>query len=227
MIKVHELIGRYGLLTGYIFPKFDMSNGREYFERLVSLGDGLYAMPIIESAAVADCIVRRENLGEIKSLADSYRDRILNIRVGGNDFCNLYGVRRSVSQTIYEAGTVRDILVDILNVFGGDYVVSAPVWEYFGEDEKGNWATGLKKEMAQDRLNGFVGKTAIHPYQLPVIDRAMRPSESDFKDAERILSWSGELAVGRGEGRMNEVKCHLKWAERTALLGEIYGVAEE
>ena len=67
---------------------------------------------------------------------------VLNIRVGGNDFSNMYGLRRNINQNIYEIGVIRDILVNIINVFGADFVVSGPVWEYFGSDanEDGNTA---------------------------------------------------------------------------------------
>ena len=48
-------------------------------------------------------------------------------------------------------------------------MLSGPVWEYFGEDLQGAWAEGLRQELALDRLNGFIGKTAVHPAQLPII----------------------------------------------------------
>ena len=152
----------------------------------------------------------------VKRILDSQRDRVLNIRVGGNDFCNLYGLRRSAHQSIYDIGVIRDILMDILQVFAADYVVSGPVWEYFGPDAQGS--------------EGFVGKTAVHPSQLPVICEEMQVSREDYEDARQILGWTGEgLGVAKSAkgSRMNEVKCHKKWAERICKLAEVYGVREE
>ena len=187
-------------------------------------------MPILESGMVASINHRRENLMQIKSLVDSDREHILNVRVGGNDFCNLFGIRRHQDQTIYEIGVIRDILADVVNVFGADYVVSGPVWEYFGEDPQAPWARGLRREIALDLINGFVGKTAIHPSQLPVIAEELKPARADFEDARRILNWRSDgLAVQKSAAgsRMNEQKCHSRWAGKILALAEVYGVREE
>ena len=134
-------------LTGFVLPKFDLGNADRYLELMrevhVYAHRPVYVMPILESAQVAQVISRRKTLSRIKAVLDPVREIILNVRVGGNDFCNLYGLRRSVTRTIYDIGVVRDILVDILNTFSQDYVVSGPVWEYFGTDTNGAWAQGL------------------------------------------------------------------------------------
>ncbi len=179
---------------------------------------------------VAGVIHRRDNLVQIKAALDRDREHILNVRVGGNDFCNLFAVRRHENQSIYDIGVIRDILSDIINVFGSDYVVSGPVWEYFGTDPAEPWAEGLRKEMALDILNGFVGKTAIHPSQLPIIAECLQPEASDYEDAKRILCWAADgKAVQKSAdcSRMNEQKCHIRWAQKTAALAEVYGVKEE
>ena len=123
-------------LTGFVLPKFDLGNADRYLELMREVNAyahrPVYVMPILESAQVAQAVSRRKALSRIKAVLDPVREIILNVRVGGNDFCNLYGLRRSVTQTIYDIGVVRDILVDILNTFAQDYVVSGPVWEYFG-----------------------------------------------------------------------------------------------
>ena len=123
------------------------------------------------------------------SSADSLSRHMLTSILPGNDFSNLYGLRRPVDATVYSAGIVRDILVDILNVFARDYVVSGPVWEYF-EDKKGNaWSEGLRQELELDRINGFIGKTAIHPSQLPYIYESLQVTRTDYEDARQLLRW--------------------------------------
>ncbi|MHB9754326.1 HpcH/HpaI aldolase/citrate lyase family protein [Streptomyces sp. BYX5S] len=46
---------------------------------------------------------------------------------------------------------------------------------------------GLARSCAQGRALGFLGRTAIHPRQLPVIDRAFRPTEEEVAAARRIV----------------------------------------
>ena len=235
LVHVSGMLGELeDMLTGYILPKFDLSNCREYLSIIEKISASrrrrLFAMPILESSMIADKSGRMCVLSKLHELLFGAREYILNVRVGGNDFCNLYGLRRSVNQSIYDVGVVRDILVDILNVFARDFVVSGPVWEYFGADTGDSWAKGLRRELELDRINGFIGKTAVHPSQLPVIAESLKVSQADYTDALSVLGWSsGELGVekGRGVSRMNEVKCHLKWAQRVKILGDIYGVKED
>lgn len=182
--KIHTLLGEAeSIITGYILPKFDLSNCEAYCKTIWEYNLGrtnrLYIMPILESRAVADIGNRVDILWNIKSHLDSVKDYVLNVRVGGNDFSNMYGLRRTESQNIYQIGVIRDILVNIINVFAADYVVSGPVWEYFGTDTTQPWAEGLRKELELDQLNGFIGKTAIHPSQLPIINESLKVRKRD------------------------------------------------
>ena len=222
------------VLTGYILPKVNLGNVEAYMEIMRQVnrdaGHKYYIMPVLESPSIADTRSRGTVLGELKAIFDANKEYVLNIRVGGNDFSNLYGVRRSIRQPIYSVGVVRDILVDILNVFARDYVVSGPVWNYFGDDAAGEWAGGLVKEIELDRLNGFIGKTVIHPAQLPFVYESLKVSRADYEDAKTIVNWDdGKAGVRKSyDGtRMNEVKTHAKWAKRIMALAGIYGVKEE
>jgi citrate lyase beta subunit len=221
------------VLTGFVLPKFDLSNAKQYMKQIKAFhkeGHRLYVMPTLESKGAAEGENRYRTLKKIKTILDENRQYVLNVRVGGNDFANLFGVRRSVTQNIYEISVIRNILADVLTVFSRDYVVSGPVWEYFGEDADGAWAKGLEEEMNLDVLNGFVGKTAIHPAQLPIIRKGMQVSKEDYEDAKAILQWSGEddgVKKSERKTRMNEVKTHGRWARRIYALGCIYGVKDE
>ena len=125
------------VLTGINFPKFNTKNGDIYFSHLKELnekhGEMLYGMPIIEDQVVAFKETRIQELLGIKSILDNYKSLVLQVRVGATDFSSYFGVRRGVDYTIYDIHTVRDCLIDILNIFSrdNDYVVSGPVWEYF------------------------------------------------------------------------------------------------
>ena len=75
---------------------------------------------------------------------------------------------------------------------------------------------GLKAEAEAARREGFTGKLAIHPAQVPVINAAFTPSADDVRDAEEIVAAfeahpdAGVLSVG---GKMVD-RPHLVQARR-------------
>ena len=219
----HESIGRHSkILTGYILPKVDMSNVGGYINLAKSIN--LPITPTFETKRVASLLTRRTELLSLKQALDEIKSLVLNIHIGVNDFCNLYGLRRDGNRTIYDVGVVRDVLVDIINVFAQDYVVVGAVWNSF---RGAGWEDGLRRELELDRVNGFVGKSAIHPAQLPIIAESLKVSRADWDDANQLLDWQssthGVMKSADGS-RMNEVKCHEQWARRIKILGDIYGV---
>lgn len=226
-------------VTGFNAPKFDKTTCDGVIDsfRFVrdqtrrKYGKELYIMPIIESKHAMYRQLRMENLLYINNALRPIADSVLNIRVGGVDFCNIFGVRRPIDATIYEVGPVGDCLNDILNVFGKSYVVSAPVWEYFGkEDETEEWVKGLKKELRADKLNGFIGKTCIHPVQLRYIQENLMVSQMDYEDAISILGMNpNTTGVKKSEhkNRMNEVKTHTNWAKKVVGQARVYGVRKD
>ena len=119
-------------------------------------------------------------------------------------------------------------LAEILTIFSREYIVSGPVWEFFSSDNN-EWKDGLMREVARDRLNGFVGKTVIHPKQIEIVNQAFKVSRKDYEDAKTILNWDETvgLQVGKSSGgeRMNEVKTHGNWALKTIMLAQIYGIS--
>lgn len=218
------------IITGYILPKFDTTNCEEYIKIIKNLPESLYVMPILESNEIASVLTRRKALGIIKEHLDSVRDRILNVRVGCNDLCNFFGLRRRYNQTIYDINLVRDVLVDILNVFSSDYVVSGPVFEYYNNGHNHGWDDAFKREIQLDVSNGFIGKTCIHPSQLSYVIDGLKVDQLTYEDAKRVLIWEDEnkgVAKGENNDHMNEVKCHCYWAQKVVLLANIYGIKDE
>jgi citrate lyase beta subunit len=65
---------------------------------------------------------------------------------------------------------------------------------------------GLEAETARAKALGFAAKAAIHPAQVPVINRVMRPSAADIAAAEAAIAAyeaGGRRAI-RHQGRMLE-----------------------
>ena len=97
----HESIGaKSKILTGYILPKFDMQNASAYLN--VARQAKVFVMPTLESNRVASILTRRTELLSLKQILDETKSLALNVRVGINDFCNLYGLRRNMNQTVYD-----------------------------------------------------------------------------------------------------------------------------
>ena len=165
---------------------------------------------------------RHAALAEVRDQLAEVSGAILNIRVGGNDLSHAFGLRRPVDRSIYDLGPVAAILLDIVTAFGARYVVSGPVWEYYSGE---GWEEGLRREMELDLLNGFIGKTVIHPNQIPIVNRALQVTSRDYADARSILNWDkdGLVAASRDGDRMNEYNTHFNWARRIVLRAERYG----
>lgn len=233
-------------ITGFNIPKFDKECCDAYIKEFSKVKDAvnkmfdyqhkIYMMPIIENKLAMYRQLRMDNLLYINNALRPIHDNVLNIRVGGADFCSIFGIRRNIDEVIEDIGVVRSVFADIINVFGKNYVVSGPVWEYFGRKDEGGdnaWKTGLIKELKADRLNGFIGKTSIHPCQLPVIQESLIVSKRDYMDAMNILGMNTNTTGvqkgsddGNGNHRMNEVKTHLNWARKIINLANIFGVKE-
>ena len=240
-------------ITGINFPKFNALNGAAYMDHLVELnhrfGEVIYGMPIIEDKRVAYKETRLEELLGIKRIVDANRELILNIRVGGTDFSSCFGVRRGINYTIYDIMTVRDCLLDILNVLtrDNDSTVSGPVWAYFRASKSmkalaelpkvdlqqtllkrkpivNDAVDGLMRELVLDQANGFMGKTCIHPTHLNFINGMLAVTREEYEDADQILHASG--GVVKGSKGMNEIGPHRAWAERITQRAAAYGVID-
>ncbi|MEK3751018.1 HpcH/HpaI aldolase/citrate lyase family protein [Paenibacillus sp. FSL E2-8871] len=166
--QLRQLIFRLGslvtMLTGFVFPKFSVDNGIQYFEAIAdynrtrSYSDPvLYGMPILESAPIIYRESRVDSLLSIRNLLGNYREYVLNVRIGATDFSSLFGLRRSPDISIYDLTPIRDCISDIINIFGRveeGYVISGPVWEYFAN--KGHRV--LRPQLRQTPFEDTYGK---------------------------------------------------------------------
>jgi len=217
------------LITGFIIPKFSLENADVYINEILKINQlsnhKIYMMPIFESPSMINLINRYNILYTLKDKLDIVSDLVLNIRVGGNDLCHNFGFRRNSDESIYQILPISIFLADIVAVFGMNYVVSGPVWEYYNGS---NWDTGLRNELKSDMLNGFIGKTVIHPNQIRIVNEALAVNQADYDDAVSILNWNHKIASlvsGNSESeRMNEYKTHHIWAKKVLILSEIYGI---
>lgn len=233
--QITSLLERSGdakeLITGFIIPKFSLDNADQYINTISFVNEHtkkkIYMMPILESPSIIDLQNRFHILYQLKEKLKSVEELVLNIRIGGNDLCHMFGFRRHSDESIHTLTPISNIFSDIITVFGMDYIVSGPVFEYYnGED----WESGFIHELKQDRLCGFVGKTVIHPNQIAFVNSTYKVSKKDFEDAKSILNWddtSHALVSGStSKERMNEFKTHSNWAMKMMMLAKVYGVKE-
>ncbi|ONK14692.1 HpcH/HpaI aldolase/citrate lyase family protein [Streptomyces sp. MP131-18] len=223
----------------------------------VLAGRRLLAMPVLESPELLHLETRGASLTAAARAVEKYRDRIPAVRLGVTDFCAAYALRRSPDMTAYDVQLVASVISDVVNVFGradgSGYVVTGPVWEYFRTQERmfkpqlryspfSGRAEGLRsrlikhdmdallREIALDRANGLLGKTCIHPSHVAPVHALSVVSHEEFSDAADILRTGpsgGGVLRSAYTNKMNEVKPHRAWAERTMLRAEVFGVSRD
>ncbi|MFJ5550574.1 HpcH/HpaI aldolase/citrate lyase family protein [Streptomyces sp. NPDC093225] len=152
------------------------------------------------------------------------------------------------------AGVIADVVNVLSRADGTGFTVTGPVWEYFrhqerkfkpqlrrspfldGQAEELRTALiehdldGLLREIELDRANGLLGKTCIHPAHVTPVHALSVVSHEEFSDAQDILRperGGGGVMRSAYTNKMNEVKPHRAWAERTMLRAEVFGVARE
>lgn len=101
--------------------------------------------------------------------------------------------------------------------------LSPPVMSVFPDTRD---ADGLRRSCEQGRLLGFLGRTAIHPRQLPVIRQAFTPSGDEVARARGLLTAAkgvgGDGAIALPDGRFVD-EAVLRQARRTVALAEALG----
>jgi citrate lyase subunit beta/citryl-CoA lyase len=84
---------------------------------------------------------------------------------------------------------------------------------------------GFRREAEQARRLGYVGKSCVHPKQVPLANEIFQVADGDLADARRILASAKEASrLGRGafllDGRMIDAPAIKRAAQRLAEAGE-------
>lgn len=224
----------------------DCNAGRPDDRRLV-------VMPILESPSIIHRETRTDALTAIRDVLVDRRRDVLAVRIGATDLSSVYGLRRPSHLTVYDVQVLASVIGEVVNVLGRSrdgFVVAGPVWEHYPDSDRvfrtqlrstpfeqaGDLALrrklllegfdGLLREVTLDRANGLTGKTVIHPRHVPLVHAMSVVSDEEFSDAEDVLAnTSGGAAASRYGNKMNEMKPHHEWAERTLLRARAFGVA--
>ena len=204
-------------VTGFVFPKVTPDNVEEYFTALKP-HDPFEVMLTLESKEAFD----REDMIRLRDIIsqERYRRRIQTLRIGGNDLLNAIGLRRTRRKTIYctPLALVISQLVTVFRPHG--FNLTAPVFEYLDDVKT------LRREVRTDLSHGLFGKAAIHPQQIPIIEKCYQVSREELHSAEEILSHSAP-AVFRMYDAMCEPATHRVWATMIRERAKIYGVRKK
>jgi citrate lyase beta subunit len=199
-------------IDGFVIPKLRRDNLCAW-ECAVSNAE-LALMPTLETGEVFNPGAMVD-LGQ--ALKDGFGERIIALRIGANDLMGCLGLRRNQSMTLYDTpmSYVISMLCGVLGAQG--FALTAPVFEQIA-------APGLlKKELALDIAHGLVGKTAIHPSQISLINDAFRVSREDL-DCARMIVKDVAPAVFKFNGAMCEPATHYHWATNILERAQWHGV---
>jgi citrate lyase beta subunit len=199
-------------LTGFVIPKCTRHNFDAYFKQV--RGTDHMLMPTLETADVFNDDEMRQFRETLE--APGVRSRILALRIGGNDLLALLGLRRPRNMTIYRTplGPIIARLVTTFRPYG--FVLTAPVFEHLDLPDL------LDQEVAEDMAYGMVGKTAIHPSQISLIEQHYRVKARDLEAARAILDVDSP-AVFKMHDSMCEVATHRAWAQRMVEQSNVFG----
>ncbi len=152
------------------------------------------------------------------------------------------------------AHVISDVVNVLGRADGSGFTITGPVWEYFRPGERifkpqlrrspflegraedlrtaliEHDMDGLLREIELDRANGLLGKTCIHPTHVLPVHALSVVSHEEWSDAQDILrpeQDGGGVLRSAYTNKMNEVKPHRAWAERTLVRAEVFGVARE
>lgn len=201
-------------IDGFVIPKADINNLPIYFS-LLERCERFAVMITIETETAFDlpALYRLRDF----LLAHPMKRRIIAIRIGALDLMSILGLRREPWQTIYDT-PLRHVIDQMVTVFRpAGFHLAAPGCECLDAPEI------LSEELALDLTRGLMGKTALHPGQIDVINSAYMVSRADLNMA-RAINDSERPAVFKFDGRMCEKAVHANWAAGIEARANIYGV---
>jgi citrate lyase beta subunit len=201
-------------LHGIVAPKMTLETGPDWFA--IARDSGLPLMPTLETAEMFD----PSYVAQMRAMFDAAgRESLVAVRVGGNDLLGALGLRRAPGGISHEGPLSWVLSMISSQMMAHGYAVAAPVFDIIDDLDT------LAREVGEDVRRGFVGKTAIHPRQIPVIHAALRVDPSDLAQARAILDASA-AAVFRMGGAMCEPATHAAWARRILDRAESWGVGD-
>jgi citrate lyase subunit beta/citryl-CoA lyase len=194
--------------AGLVLPKIrgpeDVSTVRNYLEVLEALF-GLQS-PVLLSVLVTETPSALLRLGEFVSQP---QPRVRALMWGAEDLSSAMGAgdprtAEGSWRPVYEGARSQCLLA--AHALGTEAIDT--VYVDFRDAE------GLRRAARAARHDGFTGKVAIHPDQIPVINDAFSPTEAELALARRIVAaFDGGSGSVNIDGKMYDIP-HLRAAQR-------------
>lgn len=176
-----ELAGRGPWPALLLVPKVESARDIELVARVVA-----------ESAGTSEIWALIESPRAVQNLPEIVRGPLGGVVFGAADYAAEAGCK-IISRATWHARAVLAAAA----AAGGVPAVDTP---YFSLPE----LDGLRREAEEAVELGFIGKVALHPKQLPVIQQAFRPSLSELRDARAVIEVAdaADGAIATVAGRM-------------------------
>jgi citrate lyase beta subunit len=198
-------------VDGVVIPKATADNLPAYLGVLAY--DHHTIMPTLETRDVFDPVEMRRLREQLLAV----QERVLAIRIGGNDLLQTLGARRSRVRTAYD-GPLGHVIAGLVATYSPwGFALSAPVFEYFGNPAL------LREEVERDLEHGLLTKTAIHPCQIDVIQSVYAVDDTSHAEAQAVLALEGP-AVFASRQAMCEPATHHRWAQSIVRRADTFGV---
>ena len=114
--------------------------------------------------------------------------RVAGLQVGWGDLIEPLDMDR------YNPAMIESLLLHIRIAAG-----EAGVWAYDGAFANINDPDGYRREAESSRRLGFLGKSAIHPTQVPIANAVFRPSDAEIAHSLKVVEAARDASL-RGIG---------------------------
>ena len=202
-------------LDGVMLPK---AEGADDVAAVAAALDRLEAAAGMAAGAVKVIVIATETPRALFTLA-SYtppHPRLAGLTWGAEDLAAAVGAtaNRAVDADGQSHWTFPYQVARAAALFAASAAGIAPLDTLYADFRDGE---GLARDCAAARRDGFVGRLAIHPDQVAIINAAFSPTEADIAQARKIVAAfaanpdAGTLGI---DGKMVDIP-HLKAAVRT------------
>lgn len=201
-------------IDGFVLPKVTAGCLPRYLA--CAIHDHHRLMPTLETREIFDP-------GETRRLRDQLlmvQDRVLALRIGGNDLLQTIGARRSAVRTLYEGPLAATVAGLVATFAPYGFFLSAPVFEHFASPAL------LREEVERDVEHGLLTKTVIHPRQIEVVEASYAVRPGELAEARAILAPDCP-AVFAISGSMCELATHQRWARTIVKRAGLFGLKHE
>lgn len=195
--------------VGIVLPKI---LGPECIERVshyLDMAETAIGLPLGSTSILAVCTETPAAVLRMGELSRGTFPRLRGLAWGGEDLSSALGAGDPRAEDgrwrpVYEHARTQCLL--IAHTLGVEAIDTVYV-DFRNAD-------GCRNNTLTARHDGFTGKIAIHPDQVPIINAAFTPNEAELSHADRVIA---AFASGAGavqlDGKMYDVP-HLKAARR-------------